>query len=179
MLNLDITEIRPWQMFGHRFEILQPLFIGWPNDVIEHQSKISADQIQSEVIGKGPYDAGTFFGLQKFEGTDRLALAAEVEFADNPKIRFTFYDDLAALTDNAAIPVKPCADAARRALALHETSSAHSHLAHALKDLGQYDEAVEHYRKAAALPDRIVPLKYLRRHIHECKLLKERGMKGE
>jgi len=71
------------------------------------------------------------------------------------------------------------ADAARRALALDETSSAHSYLAHALKELGKYDEAIAHFRKAASAPDRSAPLSLYRRRIRECKVRKEREMKGK
>ena len=68
------------------------------------------------------------------------------------------------------------ADAARRSMEFHELSSGHSCLAHALKKLGRYDEAIEHFRKAALTEACSVPTKYIRQWIRECKVLKGKAL---
>jgi len=68
--------------------------------------------------------------------------------------------------------LKAAADAARRSLAVYETASGHSSLAHALRRSGQYDDAIAHYKAAALRSDYSVPTKYVREWIRECKVRK-------
>ncbi len=69
--------------------------------------------------------------------------------------------------------------AARDSLAAAETAYGHGNLAHALLKQGRYDEAIAHFRKAASAPDCSAPLTLYRRRIRECKVRKEREMKGQ
>lgn len=67
-------------------------------------------------------------------------------------------------------------EAARQSIQVEPTWLGHSCLARALKEQAKYDDAIEHYRGAALMPDCNTPGSYTRRHIRECKILKEKAL---
>ena len=68
------------------------------------------------------------------------------------------------------------AESARLSIQVKETWLAHACLARVLKEQRKYDDAIEHYQKAALTPGCCTPAKDTREHIRECKVLKAKAM---
>ena len=65
---------------------------------------------------------------------------------------------------------------ARQSIGVQPTWLGHSCLARALQEQGQYDDAIEHYKKAVLTPGSGTVAKDAREYIRECKVLKEKAM---
>ena len=68
-------------------------------------------------------------------------------------------------------------ECARQSIGIKETWLGQACLARALKEQGQYDDAIEHYKEAALMPGCSSLAKDTREYIRDCKVLKEKALK--
>ena len=129
---------------------------GWQFTTFETKPSADARRIRMDRTLKILRDS---LARPKLSQRDRAKRLADVAFF------YIQYDDW-----------RKAEDYARQSIGVQPTWLGHSCLARALQEQGQYDDAIEHYQKAALAPGCCTPAKDTREYIRECKVLKEEAM---
>ena len=144
------------EFFRTDFEARKGL-VGWQFTTFETRPSADARQIKMARTLKLLQDS---LARPKLSERDRVMRLADIAFF------YIQYDEW-----------KKAEECARQSIGIKETWLGHACLARALKEQGQYDDAIEHYKKAALMPGSGTPARYTREYIRECKVLKEKALK--